>query len=163
MVPCPGNWDGTKDCAECVGNWDPEQDCAACRNHWEGANCDTCPGNWDPAQDCGACVNHWAGTDCDICPPFWDPSAECNACLGNYLPDMDCQVCAIFVDVNASPGGQGTSWEDAIDNIQGAITGATASGCEVWVAAGIYFVYVDARENTIAMQPNVKMYGGCRF
>ncbi|MBA7676094.1 hypothetical protein ES703_84334 [subsurface metagenome] len=39
-----------------------------------------------------------------------------------------------FVDVNANPDGNGTSWDDAFDDLQDALVNKALDGNEIWVA-----------------------------
>jgi len=60
--------------------------------------------------------------------------------------------------------GDGSSWANAANNIQTMINNS-ASGDEVWVAAGTYFpttetIARDSRSRTFLLSTDVKMYGG---
>ena len=48
------------------------------------------------------------------------------------------QTVVAYVDVDASPGGDGTSWEEAYTDLQSALTRTTVPD-EVWVAEGTYY------------------------
>ncbi len=57
-----------------------------------------------------------------------------------------------YVDDDASPGGDGTTWATAYDSLSTALT-AAQSGDQIWVAAGTY-----VGNFTLALE--VKLYGG---
>jgi len=58
----------------------------------------------------------------------------------------------IYVDISAPPGGDGTSWETALNTIQAGID-AASPGDMLWVAKGVYY------ENII-LKDDVSLYGG---
>jgi uncharacterized delta-60 repeat protein len=58
----------------------------------------------------------------------------------------------VFVDTNASPGGDGDSWGTAYQTIQAGIDDADVANEEVWVAKGTY-------SESIAMRDGVAVYG----
>lgn len=66
----------------------------------------------------------------------------------------------VYVNINATGNNNGTSWNDAYTNLQTAITAATASINEIWVAAGTYKPTGTARTSTFSMKNAIKMYGG---
>ena len=73
--------------------------------------------------------------------------------------------CVFFVDADMAFSGDGSNWLDAFKNVQegidAAATTATAEApCEVWVAEGTYYIYVNSEQNTVQMQPYVHVYGG---
>lgn len=55
-------------------------------------------------------------------------------CLFLVIP---CQAGVIYVDANAPPAGDGTSWETTHKYLQGALDNAESDD-EIWVAVGIY-------------------------
>ncbi len=71
----------------------------------------------------------------------------------------------VYVDVDATGAGDGSSWADAFTDIQLAINYAGAAytlngtAVEVWVAEGTYYTG-DDRNDSIIMQPGVYIYGG---
>lgn len=116
---------------------------------------DTCNGN-------GGCTIH-AGNPCGnfVC------SENQGRCCDPGWAGADCEICVRFV---TPPGmlpivGDGLSWNTAFTKLQQAIdSAATASGtstvCEVWVAAGSYYIYETATSNTVTLKSNVHLYGG---
>ncbi len=72
----------------------------------------------------------------------------------------------IYVNQNATPGGNGNSWATALDSLHEALMQAQA-GDEIWVAKGTYTPYLDAqyqvpadpREATFALKKDVSLYG----
>jgi hypothetical protein len=73
----------------------------------------------------------------------------------------------VYVDDNASAGGDGTSWATAHKHLQDALAGV-ASGDEIWVAEGTYKPDQGAgktagdRTATFSLVSRVGMYGGFR-
>lgn len=62
--------------------------------------------------------------------------------------------------VNAAvPGGDGSSWSEAFNDLQSALAFANA-GDEVWVAAGIYTPSNSDATASFALAPGVALYGG---
>ncbi len=73
----------------------------------------------------------------------------------------------IYVNQNATPGGNGNSWNTALDSLHEALVQAQA-GDEIWVAKGTYTPYLDAQyqvptEPALAifrLKNGVTLYGG---
>jgi len=70
----------------------------------------------------------------------------------------------IYVDKDAIGSGDGSSWEDALINLQSALNVAMP-GNEIWVAAGTYYPSVEVggsgdRYNTFQMKNGVTIKGG---
>lgn len=66
-----------------------------------------------------------------------------------------------YVDVNASPEGDGTSWEAAFNTVQPAIDAASvAGGGEVWVAEGVYAEDRGVDSGSLVLESDVHLYGG---
>ncbi|MEW6746578.1 MAG: right-handed parallel beta-helix repeat-containing protein [Planctomycetota bacterium] len=66
-----------------------------------------------------------------------------------------------YVDVDADGANDGTSWEDAFNDLQDAI-GAASAGDEIWVAAGLYKPDrgTGDREASFILNKGVALYGG---
>ncbi len=60
----------------------------------------------------------------------------------------------VYVNINADGSGDGSSWSNAVKQLQPAIDGLPTGG-EVWVAKGTYLP-----EYYFSMKPNVAIYGG---
>jgi hypothetical protein len=70
----------------------------------------------------------------------------------------------IYVDANAPPGGDGSSWATAYRYLQDALADAS-NGDQIWVAAGTYYPSVEVggtgdRYKTFQMKDGVAIYGG---
>ena len=67
----------------------------------------------------------------------------------------------VYVDVNSSPGGDGTSWAQALDTIQAGVDLASATSTpQVWVADGTYPEVATNGGVSLIMRVNVGIYGG---
>jgi hypothetical protein len=64
----------------------------------------------------------------------------------------------IYVDLDADPGGEGTSWDDAFDTLQEGFNDASA-GNHIWVAEGIYKPGT-SHYDTFQLEEGVEVYGG---
>jgi cysteine-rich repeat protein/predicted outer membrane repeat protein len=75
-------------------------------------------------------------------------------------------VCVVYVDVdNETPNPDGASWTRAFTQVQPGIDNAstllnTQGTCEVWVAAGNYFIYQLLATDTVQLASHVGVYGG---
>ncbi len=83
----------------------------------------------------------------------------------NGVPD-ECEPSALFVNAAASPGGTGSSWDDAFKDLQDALE-ATPGPCEapiseIWVAAGCYTPDRGTGDRTMSFQlrSGMEIYGG---
>jgi hypothetical protein len=66
----------------------------------------------------------------------------------------------IYVDADAAPGGDGTSWATAFRDLQGALAVAEP-GDELWVAEGVYKPTAGSdRTATFTLVSGVALYGG---
>jgi len=71
----------------------------------------------------------------------------------------------IYVDANASDGGNGSSWALAYTHVQDALL-YSSSGDEIWVADGEYYpdygdsVFEGDRYESFTLKANVALYGG---
>lgn len=127
-----------------------------CLNRWQGETCDVCPEGWDPDKECNFCINGW------------DPDNGCTECLIGWSGD-DCEVCRFYVNAASTASTpDGLSWAKAFKKPQQGIDAAAAaaeaagglSTCEVWVAAGVYYIYETKPEDTLQLKPQVAVYGG---
>ncbi len=73
----------------------------------------------------------------------------------------------LHVDVDAPPGGDGSSWPSALSSLQDALAVAPcASAREIWVAEGIYHpdtggqVEIDDRQAAFHIPSGLRLYGG---
>ncbi len=74
----------------------------------------------------------------------------------------------LYVDDNASLGGDGSSWATAYAHLQDALSEANSNGAvgEIWVAEGTYLPDLGSaqipcdRSETFRLIPGVRMYGG---
>jgi RHS repeat-associated protein len=176
---CDGS---TADCGE--GNlqwsdWELGLDCgldSLCESDTTTGSCSPC--QWGCEVD--ACLpDPCDGISCDTPPAdYCDgsvavtylPEGSCSGGECTYTTDeIDCGIgcldgqcsCVRLVDVDATGAGDGLSWTNAFTDVQAGIDAATAQGdCEVWVAAGTYYVYESSREDTVEMKPGVAIYGG---
>ncbi|HUT79470.1 MAG TPA: right-handed parallel beta-helix repeat-containing protein, partial [Polyangia bacterium] len=114
------------------------------------------------------CLNLWEGEGCDVCPAGWNPEAACAACLPG-LAGIDCGICARFaVATGASPGADGLTWASAFGRVALAVASAgdaltadpSLERCEVWVAAGVHYIYLSTAADAIGIAPGVELYGG---
>jgi len=103
-------------------------------------------------------ANTDAGTEDAGEDAYVDPCADASP------PD-----CVRYVNVNVPDGGDGLSWNTAFRTVQEGIDSAYQAAnpdgglfdeCDVWVAAGTYYVYRDSPKNTIQMKLNVSIWGG---
>ena len=65
---------------------------------------------------------------------------------------------AIYVNLNASGSGDGSSWDNAFTNLESALAAAN-SGDEIWVAKGTYKPG-DTREDSFQLKDGGSIYGG---
>ena len=84
--------------------------------------------------------------------------------LGCYESDYDGIVLPtigniLYVTQTGAGNHSGTSWENAMNDIQAATAIARNNGADVWVAEGVYFGDTTAA-NAFTMQDGVNVYGG---
>ncbi|MFH1716159.1 MAG: right-handed parallel beta-helix repeat-containing protein [Planctomycetota bacterium] len=88
--------------------------------------------------------------------------------IPTLIAAMLCAVAAgktVYVDDDAVGGGNGSSWTDAYDNLQDALT-AAGDGDEIWVAQGTYTpdrgagAATGSREATFLLRNDVSLKGG---
>ena len=97
------------------------------------------------------------------CGDFICSESQGECCDGGWA-GADCEICVRFVKTGTSPTiPDGLSWNTAFNDLQAAIDSAnnsSATTCEVWAAAGSYYVYKTATNNTIQLRGKVPIYGG---
>src|SRR5690606_2180019 len=78
---------------------------------------------------------------------------------------VQAQSTVIYVDADASPGGDGSSWAAAYTSLQDALA-VVEEGDEIWVAVGVYYPDEgsdqtdNARLSTFTIPSGVALYGG---
>jgi predicted outer membrane repeat protein len=79
-------------------------------------------------------------------------------CIGGIckLPD---EIDTLYVDDDATPGGDGSSWSSAFAHPQDAVN-AASDGSEIWVAAGTYTRINISDTSVLNMAAGVSLYGG---
>ncbi len=95
----------------------------------------------------------WIATfDADSNSTYFDYSYDTSASTGSGT--------IIYVNDDAADGGDGSSWENAYNDLQDAISAVT-SGSQIWVGAGIYKPTDGTdREAAFVMKEGVGIYGG---
>jgi len=82
-------------------------------------------------------------------------------------------ILVVYVDANAGGVNDGSSWEDAYNDLQDALDSEnTPAPAEIWVAAGVYKPVepevfgsptIDERDETFHLRNGITIYGGfCR-
>lgn len=101
----------------------------------------------DLNASCGAIGDGCGGTlSCGTCGA--DHGCHANACAA-----------VVYVDASAGPGGHGSSWADAFNTIEAALTPNPPGGTEIWVAKGTYVRATPASQIVLTMVPGVAMFG----
>ena len=137
-----------------------------------GERCDVGFGVCDVGLTCvdGVCCTSKCDGTCERCDldflrsEFGDEPQY----SGNCLPIEDCAVCVRYVDGTLSSSGDGESWATALQTVQEGIHAAHQAvedapeldSCEVWVAQGTYYIYVDAQDDTVLLKRGAAVYGG---
>ncbi len=130
----------------------------ACDTGWQGAACDACaPGYHDVG---GICAPTCATAPAPFCAPeHCDDSAIPTTCDSGG-------ECVVFVDAGAPPGGDGSTWASAANDLQAALAQAAAlmigpPPCAVtfvWVAEGSY--ELGGAGETFEVVSGVRLLGG---
>jgi len=92
-------------------------------------------------------------------------------CICLVLALMASANAVVYVDLSTPPGGDGTSWACAFNELQPAIEAAYVRGEEIWVAMGDYGEqrvvepgdipdWPPEDSGALVMMPGVEMYGG---
>jgi predicted outer membrane repeat protein len=66
----------------------------------------------------------------------------------------------IYVDDNAAPGGNGSSWDSAYSSLADALKDADTDNAQVWMAGGTYKPEGEQRDATFKIPDGVRVYGG---
>ncbi len=97
------------------------------------------------------------------------------AAIDDWLGQADMAVrfhfwtdCVRYVDGSVSSSGDGLVWDRAFRTVQEGIDAAHQAvedepgvgQCEVWVARGTYYIYVDSPQDTVLLKPGAAVYGG---
>lgn len=75
-----------------------------------------------------------------------------------FLSGISFSQTVIYVDTDASAGGDGTSWAHAYRNLQNGLL-SSSSGDEIWVAEGFYRIIGD-EDTSFEIPDGVAVYGG---
>jgi hypothetical protein len=75
------------------------------------------------------------------------------------------EQCVYRVDASTELGGDGLTWDSAFDTVEQGLIAAEDmlsefETCQVWVAAGTYYIYDSDHYDTVLLRPNVELYGG---
>jgi hypothetical protein len=73
--------------------------------------------------------------------------------------------CVRYVDIDVAASGDGLSWASAFKTVQEGIDDAYATmgpcdTCQIWVAEGTYYIFVDGVDDTVEVKPGMELYGG---
>lgn len=66
----------------------------------------------------------------------------------------------VYVTQDGAGTRYGTSWDNACNNLQEALSYASSNNCNVWVAAGTYYGDSISEHNAFTMVEGVNVYGG---
>lgn len=136
----------------------------------QGESCNPTTGLCDDDDLCAA-VTCSSGETCDAATGTCEPAGLCVGvtCSAGQTCDPDTGDClssvaVIYVDAGVSPGGDGSSWTTAFDDLQSALAEAINSGgsLEIWVARGTYTPAEPGgdRGASFNMLNNVELLGG---
>ncbi|MEZ4984365.1 MAG: choice-of-anchor Q domain-containing protein [Saprospiraceae bacterium] len=150
-VDCAGTPNGiatVDECGVCSGGDTglvPNASCADCENVPNGP---ALPGTACDDADVGTLNDTWTN-DCQ--------------CIGTAICDFYAGNSILYVNENATAGGDGTQWDNAFTDLQAAL--GVAAECpnvtQIWVAAGTYKPTADANRNkSFVMSNNLAIYGG---
>jgi len=153
---------------DCNSNGVPDECEPDCNENGVADECDIAS---ETSEDCaGEGVPDECEPDCnqndtaDSCDILSGVSADDNA---SGVPD-ECETPTLFVDLEATGNGSGTSWADAFTDLQGALSTAAASAGlveQIWVAAACYEPSersdpTDPRSATFHLVDGVAVFGG---
>ncbi len=118
----------------------------------------------------GVCCNSACDGACERCDQELLPTelGEQPRYSGNCTLSEDCSDCVRYVNGQVPSSGDGTSWAEAFRTVQEGIDAAYAAvqadpeldSCDVWVAQGTYYIYVDDPLDTVVLEPGAAVYGG---
>jgi parallel beta-helix repeat protein len=153
-----------KHCGGASGWQEPDYSAIAGYEDYESGACDgidsNCDGTADEAHDADG-DGFYDGTDAQ-CASFYGPKGliDCD----DQQPKFG-KSCIVHVDHSATGLGDGTSWANAVTNLQDALATAKKD-YEIWVAAGTYRPDVGVgmtagnRSASFQLATNSKIYGG---
>ncbi len=87
--------------------------------------------------------------------------SQCRCAAFGHGPS--CDECVVYVSADASPVlATGRDWDHAFPTVQAGIDAAWNEGrpCDVWVAAGTYYIYERSPRDTVQLMSQVSVYGG---
>ncbi len=76
------------------------------------------------------------------------------------------ESCIRYVNGAIPESGSGESWLLALKTVQEGVDSAYCEAgncgtiCQIWVVAGVYYIYEANREDTVQLRPNIELYGG---
>ncbi len=170
LVPPPGDKamgvcvGAVKSCAGASGWQEPDYTAIAGYESYEKSGCDgidsNCDGTADEQYDKDG-DGYYNGKYPD-CLAFYEPKGliDCD----DDEPKFG-KSCVLYVDDTATGLGDGTSWANAITNLQDGLA-TSKDGYELWVAEGTYKPDVGvgktagSRSATFALKGATKIYGG---
>jgi len=99
-------------------------------------------------------ANHRNGDGCsDACAiePFYACNGQPSVCH-----------CVYYVHSSLGRGDDGSSWSLAMHGVQAAVDAAASSSfeCQVWVAAGTYYVRQSSPTDTLRLRNSTQLFGG---
>ncbi len=94
--------------------------------------------SWDSDLETSSCIDK-GNTGITCLEPLPNGNIVNIGLYGNtdYASKTFTPGCQLYVDVNASGNNNGSSWEDAFNDLQDALD-IVQAGCDIWVAAGTY-------------------------
>jgi hypothetical protein len=92
-----------------------------------------------------------------------DTDADTDSC--DEIDAGTSEGCVRYVDLGVASSGDGLSWATAFKTVQEGIDAAyetlePCEHCQIWIAEGIYYTYVDGTDNTIDLKNGIELYGG---
>lgn len=157
--------DSTSDSETCVAS--VTEQCAGGDVH----SFNSCGQDEGVVTDChdtnAICENTSEQTASCTCLGHWDNATDCTTCIAGFTNNDDHCAHAVRYVVGGNAGVSGTTWADALNDVQSgigkcaeAVSGGSAAICEVWVKSGTYHIYYNNVANTVNLLPDVEVYGG---